>query len=105
MKKLQLDDRTKWLLTIAGMLLLGSIVYMVTLHILTETEIEWQYPVIIGVVLLIGVVILLYLRLIQTDTKVTMMTDQIAAHCALSQDDIRDLCALIKYDPAVNKAK
>jgi putative effector of murein hydrolase len=58
----KLSEKTKWLLVVGAVLIIGSIVYGLTLWILNKTEIQWQYPVIIAVIIVLVLMLVYYFK-------------------------------------------
>lgn len=91
---LQISEKTKWLLIIAGMLIVGSLIYMGMLHWFVTSEIEWQYPIIASVVIIL--ILLFYFYYYSSKLEV-----MIADHCNLSGNLTDDICK-VKFN---NKSK
>lgn len=85
---MKLTNRVKWMLSALAVLVVGSIVYIVTLTILEENEIGWQYPIIGSVILILIFMLYFYLRTQQLETH-------ISTHCGMIENKTDAICTVL----------
>jgi len=79
------SDKVKFIFTVIVLITISLLVYYLTLYFLEEYEIEWYYPMLASIIILLGFITWYYIYTSKLEQK-------IIEHCEIPTNKKDDIC-------------